>query len=361
MPIIPPPTIRVILDPAALATIQGGSGRGLKRITPEVARRDHAFLSQTATVFHINTPERLAHWFGQIVYESAGGGLFTEVAGGGTGSSRSDSVYRGQGYAQVSGSSRVPNGPLVLPGNFAAYERYLASRDRFDYDFAPPARVVRTPELLATHPYNCHSAGWYMGVGGFMGVRERRDDRVRVRFPDVRTMPWDAAFQVADDEGVTQESCLWMTFAGWRPAYRYAFSTSSTRFQIAQSALRAFQNGGARFVPCSGRACLETGEPAPRPSSGFRFRRMGTSSALPGLALISNVFTRPKAYLGGANVPDVADYVGAAVAKLNGDTSKAYDLSWAAPDKRFGFEKSGDHYDKDGAYTPAPDHIRELP
>lgn len=331
MPIVPPPTVRVSLDPSALATIQGGTGRMLKRITSEAARRDAAMLSHTATVFHINTPERLAHWFGQIVYESAGGGMFTEGHSAAYGSSSRGSTYRGQGWAQVSGSARRSGGPLVLPGNFASYERYLADRTRFDVSLAPPAPVVRTPGLLATHPYNCHSAGWYMGVGGFHGVAERRDSRVARRFPDSRVMPWDAAMRVADAEGVTQEACLWMTFAGWRPAYRLAFSTSSTRFQIAQSALRAFEDGGATFTPCSGTSCL--GEaPARQPArqaTRTLFRRMS-------LSLERNVFTAPKTWLGGANVPDAADYIDALIAEIKGLPKP--DLDWGLPDDKLGYE-----------------------
>lgn len=237
--------IRVDIEPSALVACG---------VPLRIAESDAPHLSLAATLFGINTVQRLAHWFGQIVYESSYGRSFAE---GPSRYASSRGIYRGRGWPQLTGEWAGPrnNRRPDAPGNYEEYRRYLARRDRPEYALVPYAEVVRRPELVEQLPYRAHAAGWYW---------------------------WKENTNRYADAGFSRDHVERIIRNIWRPAAS-AFATDR-RWEIAQTAYRVLSNGGVRLTPCEGASCLRPGlqfipDMRPRPVATFP---MGFYDWLPG-------------------------------------------------------------------------------
>lgn len=117
---------------------------------PDVVRTDAPLLSQFMTQFEIDTPQRVAHFFGQLAAETNNGRLFSE---GGT-RAVSDSGGGGRGWIQ-----------LTAGFNYKCYEAYLRRTDRPDRVAVPYRDVFRQRTALLQPLYRVHSACWYWTTG----------------------------------------------------------------------------------------------------------------------------------------------------------------------------------------------------
>lgn len=173
-------------------------------VNATVAESDAPWLSYAATIFGIDTPERVAHWFGQILHESGRGRHFAELR---SRFASSGLRYKGRGWPQ-----------LTNDFNYRAYQTYLARTIRPDRERVPFADVMARPQLIEQLPHRTHCAGWYW-------MSERTN-----RFADL---------------GVTREQVLNITARVWRP-HRDAYHTA-TRWRDAQLAYTLIQDGLVMF------------------------------------------------------------------------------------------------------------------
>lgn len=271
----------VQINPAALLAVHSPS-RGF-RITLEVAERDASLLGAAATIFSIDNPLRLAHWLGQIAYESAGGALLVE------GRSRfvsSGLRYKGRGWTQ-----------LTNDFNYEAYRDYLSLANRPDQHIAPFEDVLRYPQRVAELPWAVHSAGWYFGAGAGSPFATRNGQP-------------RGAFNLADS-GMSLEISDAITRYVLRPNRDARISSRQARFELSASALRVIEQGGVTFTPCSGAGCLdpiaarreEVRRRADLTFGSLFFKRMSLSAE-------SNLLTAPKVWtFGTERITDLADFM----------------------------------------------------
>ena len=169
----------------------------------------HAAVTQWLNFFEIDTPTRVAHFFGQTLHESNAMANMRELPSSYV-SSRS--TYAGRGLTQ-----------LTTLGNYTEYRNYLRTHSEVPY-----IDVVARPISVETLPYAIHSAMWYWN-------KERAN-----RFADVP---------------VTRASVENIVARILRPA-RTAYHTDQ-RFRYAQLAEAAISQGLIRF---------EQEYPAPAPA-----------------------------------------------------------------------------------------------
>ncbi len=125
--------MNVVVTPDALRAM-GVPGRRPETYAEEVSR--------WLNFFHIDTPTRVAHFFGQVLHESGAMQFMRELPSQFV-SSRIR--YAGRGMTQLT----------TLP-NYEAYRNYLRTHSEVPY-----VDVVARPNLVETTPYSVHSAMWY--------------------------------------------------------------------------------------------------------------------------------------------------------------------------------------------------------
>jgi predicted chitinase len=221
-----PPTMIVTVTPEALANMG---------VTGQRPQTYAAAITRWLNFFEINTPNRVAHFFGQILHESGAMQHMRELPSSYV-SSRSR--WGGRGLTQLTGDVRHNR-----PGNYAQYNAYLARRDRADRDEVPQVDVVARPNLVETLPYSVHSAMWYWDKEDANQYGDRPVTRENVRTiiarilrPAATAYHLDARFRYAQS-AVDQIDLGTITFLP-EPA-----ATEST-----QAAFPTIVKGGRRLV-----------------------------------------------------------------------------------------------------------------